>query len=55
MLFGGFTADSTYVGKCSGATAGKALPGWEFTEVRSQGGKRGRERKKSPPGGRRQR
>lgn len=26
MLFGGFTADSTYVGKCSGATAGKALP-----------------------------
>lgn len=53
MLFGGFTADSTYVGKCSGATAGKALPGWGFTGGREE---RGREReKRGPPGGRRQR
>jgi len=45
MLFGGFTTDSTYVGKCSGATAGKALPGWGFTEERSRGGgKRKREK-----------
>ncbi|KYN03330.1 hypothetical protein ALC62_05830 [Cyphomyrmex costatus] len=40
-------ADSTYVGKCSGATEGKALPGWEFTEKRREE----EERKKSPPGG----
>lgn len=43
MLFGGFTADSTYVGKCSDATSGKALPGWGFTEEREESGKKEKE------------
>lgn len=56
MLFGGFTTDSTYVGKCSGTTAGKALPRMGvYRGAESGKAEEERERKRGPPGGRRQR
>lgn len=45
MLFGGFTADSTYVRKCSGATAGRALPDGGLRS-RVRGRKKGGERQR---------
>lgn len=45
MLFGGFTAGSTYVGECPGARAGKTLPGWGFYGGAESGGGKEEERR----------